>query len=80
MPDYFGYIHEASYDDIDDVDVVYNEMDSSLAEFDSYVQEGVGLNVIIGIGYCSYRKIFLKQEFFFSYKCSKVCKECCYSC
>lgn len=50
MPDYFGYIHEASYDDIDDVDVVYNEMDSSLAEFDSYVQEGVGLNVIIGIG------------------------------
>lgn len=50
MSEYFGYIHEASYEDIEDVNVVYNEMDATLTEFDSYVQEGVGVKILIGIG------------------------------
>ena len=50
MSEYFGYIHEASYEDIEDVNVVYNEMDASLTEFDSYVQEGVGIKILIGVG------------------------------
>ena len=50
MSEYFGYIHESSYDDIDDVDEVYNECDLALAEFDSYVQEGVGVAILAGAG------------------------------
>jgi hypothetical protein len=51
MSEYFGYIHESSsYDDLDDADVVYNEMDASMCEFDAYVQEGVGLAIAAGVG------------------------------
>jgi hypothetical protein len=50
MPNYFDYIHESSYEDIDDSFEVFNEVDASLAEFDVYVQEGVGVNILIGVG------------------------------
>jgi len=50
MFDYFDYIHESSQEDIDDVDLIYNETDLALAEFDSYVQEGVGLKIAVGLG------------------------------
>lgn len=50
MFDYFDYIHESSQEDIDDNDSIYNETDLALAEFDSYVQEGVGLKIVAGIG------------------------------
>ena len=46
MPNYFDYISESSEVEInspDDIDVIYNEMDASMCEFDSYVQEGVGV-------------------------------------
>lgn len=51
MKDYFDYISESSEVDIDD-DVldVYNEMDAELCEFDSYVQEGVGVAIAAGVG------------------------------
>ena len=51
MPNYFDYMLESadsSIDDMDDCDVadsVYNEMDASMCEFDSYVQEGVGVAI-----------------------------------
>lgn len=50
MFDYFDYIHESSQEDIDEVDLIYNETDLALAEFDSYIQEGVGLKIAAGIG------------------------------
>lgn len=53
MPDYFDYISESSEVDIDDDDDaldVYDEMDASMCEFDSYVQEGVGLKIAAGVG------------------------------
>lgn len=50
MFDYFDYIHESSQEDIDDVDLIYNETDLALAEFDSYIQEGVGLKIVAGLG------------------------------
>lgn len=52
MPNYFDYIHESSYDDIDDQDAVYNEMDATMAEFETYIQEslGVAAKVLIGVG------------------------------
>lgn len=50
MFDYFDYIHESSQEDIDDVDVIYNEYEMTINEFDSYVQEGVGLKIVAGIG------------------------------
>lgn len=55
MPNYFDYISESAQacaDDIDtcdDVDNLFNEMDLAMCEFDSYVQEGVGLKIVIGI-------------------------------
>jgi hypothetical protein len=62
MANYFDYIpdessnysddvYDESYlDDTYDIDDVITEADLALMEFDSYVQEGVGLNVAIGIG------------------------------
>jgi hypothetical protein len=50
MFDYFDYIHESSQEDIDDVDSIYNETDLALAEFDSYVQEGIGIKIVAGLG------------------------------
>lgn len=56
MPNYFDYMLESadsSIDDMDDCDVadsVYNEMDASMCEFDSYVQEGVGVAIAAGVG------------------------------
>lgn len=50
MSDYFGYILESSQEDIGDIDLVYNEYDMAINEFDSYVQEGVGLKILAGIG------------------------------
>lgn len=50
MFDYFDYIHESSQEDIDNNDSIYNETDLALAEFDSYVQEGVGLKIVAGLG------------------------------
>jgi hypothetical protein len=50
MFDYFDYIHESSQEDIDDIDVIYNEYEMTINEFDSYVQEGVGLKILVGAG------------------------------
>lgn len=50
MFDYFDYIYESSQEDINDVDSIYNETDLALAEFDSYIQEGVGLKIVAGLG------------------------------
>lgn len=56
MPELFGYILESadsSIDDMDDYGVaesVYNEMDASMCEFDSYVQEGVGVAIAASVG------------------------------
>jgi hypothetical protein len=49
MFDYFDYIHESSSEDIDD-DVIYNEYEMTINEFDLYVQEGIGLKIVAGIG------------------------------
>ena len=46
MSNYFDYISESAQSEInstDDVDKMYNEMDAVMCEFDSYVQEGVGV-------------------------------------
>lgn len=58
MPNYFDYICEGStnvngeYGDPDDnmSGIQYNEMDATMCEFDSYVQEGVGLAIAAGVG------------------------------
>lgn len=50
MSNYFDYILESSSENIDDVDVIYNEYEMTINEFDSYVQEGVGLKILAGIG------------------------------
>ena len=53
MPNYFDYMLEAanaSVEEVDDINIVYNEMDATLAEFNLFVQEGVGLKILIGIG------------------------------
>jgi hypothetical protein len=50
MSDYFDYILESSSEDIDDVDIIYNEYEMTINEFDTYVQEGVGLKILAGIG------------------------------
>ena len=53
MPNYFDYMLESAetrIDTYDDVHFMYNEMDASMAQFDSYVQEGVGVKILIGIG------------------------------
>lgn len=51
MTDYFDYICESSEVDIDDDGLdVYNEMDASMCEFDSYVQESVGVAIAAGVG------------------------------
>ena len=53
MSNYFDYVLESAetqIDTYDDVHFLYNEMDASMAQFDSYVQEGVGVKILIGIG------------------------------
>ena len=51
MPNYFDYISESADLSVDERDdVVYDEMCATLYEFDSYIQESVGINVLIGIG------------------------------
>ena len=53
MSNYFDYISESIETQIstyDDVHFIYNEMDVVVCEFDSYVQEGVGVKILIGIG------------------------------
>jgi hypothetical protein len=56
MSNYFDYISEAAdssvdeLDDFDDVNDVYNEMDATMCEFDSYVQESVGVAIAAGVG------------------------------
>lgn len=53
MSNYFDYISESAEVEInspDDVNEIYNEMDASMGEFDAYVQEGVGLKILIGVG------------------------------
>ena len=53
MPNYFDYISESAEVEVnspDDVNEIYNEMDASMGEFDAYVQEGVGLKILIGVG------------------------------
>lgn len=53
MPNYFDYISEAAEVDAnspDELDDIYNEMDASMADFNTYVQEGVGLKILIGVG------------------------------
>lgn len=53
MPNYFDYISEAAEVDAnspDELDDIYNEMDASMTDFNTYVQEGVGLKILIGVG------------------------------
>lgn len=56
MPNYFDYIAESAdssvdiLDDSDDVNGVYNEMDATMCEFDSYVQESVGVVIAASVG------------------------------
>lgn len=54
MQNYFDYLLESadsSVDDIDDFDNdAYNEMDASMCEFDSYVQESVGVAIAASVG------------------------------
>lgn len=53
MSSYFDYISEAAEVDAnspDEFDDIYNEMDASMADFNTYVQEGVGLKILIGVG------------------------------
>ena len=51
MSNYFDYILEESIpQDYEDPNDIYNEMDATMCEFDSYVQEGVGLKIAAGIG------------------------------
>lgn len=62
MPELFGYISDASSNYSDDVytesyldddyyiDDVITEYDLALMEFDQYVQEGVGVKILVGIG------------------------------
>ena len=47
MFDCFDYIHESSQEDIDDI---MSEYDVALVEFDTYVQEGIGMKIVAGIG------------------------------
>lgn len=53
MPNYFDYMLESAEIDIEspeDLGLFYNEMDATIAQFDTYVQEGVGVKILIGIG------------------------------
>lgn len=51
MSDYFDYImKESTLPESYDIDDVITESDLALMEFDSYVQEGVGMKILIGIG------------------------------
>ena len=56
MPNYFDYISECAdssvdvLDDFDDMNNGYNEMDATMCEFDSYVQEGVGVAIAASVG------------------------------
>lgn len=56
MPNYFDYISECAdssvdvLDDFDDINDVYNEMDATVCEFDSYVQESVGVAIAASVG------------------------------
>lgn len=62
MPELFGYISDASsnykddvytesqLDEDYDIDDVITESDLALMEFDQYVQEGVGLAIVAGVG------------------------------
>ena len=63
MPELFGYISntsssdyrddvyvESQLDDDYDIDDVITESDLALMEFDQYVQEGVGLAIVAGVG------------------------------
>lgn len=47
MFDCFDYIHESSQEDIDDI---MSEYDVALVEFDTYVQEGIGMKIVAGLG------------------------------
>jgi hypothetical protein len=59
MSDYFNYISEYSQEDIDDVDVIYNEYEMTINEFDTYVQEGVGAKILLGIGFAALIGLFI---------------------
>ena len=51
MTSYFDYILEESIpQSYEEPVTVYNEMDATMCEFDSYVQEGVGMKILIGVG------------------------------
>ena len=56
MPNYFDYISECAnssvnvLDDFDDTNDAYNEMDATMCEFDSYVQESVGVAIAASVG------------------------------
>lgn len=53
MSDYFNYISESSSEDIDDVNIIYNEYEMTINEFDSYVQESIGAKILLGIGFAT---------------------------
>lgn len=51
MSDYFDYImKESALPESHDIDDVITESDLALMEFDQYVQEGIGLKILAGIG------------------------------
>jgi hypothetical protein len=51
MSDYFDYImKESALPESYDIDDVITESDLALMEFDQYVQEGIGLKILAGIG------------------------------
>lgn len=51
MTNYFDYILEESiHQEYEEPVDVYNEIDATMCEFDLYVQEGVGLKIIAGLG------------------------------
>jgi hypothetical protein len=51
MSNYFDYVLEESIpQNYEEPMTVYNEMDATMCEFDSYVQEGVGMKILIGVG------------------------------
>ena len=50
MPNYFDYIAEEASYDVATPNSVYTEMDLAIAELNYYVQEGVGVKILIGIG------------------------------
>lgn len=54
MPNYFDYIlEESTLPETKNIDLIFNEYDLTMTEFDTYVQEGVGLKILAGVGFAA---------------------------